>query len=234
MKAKVILNIDILGNGKYIKGNDKEIFLDNIKEGISRIYKGKKFKVSTDRGIYAGAPIEDDIVIRVRTENELISFKNPDLNLLKLSTGWKADRTIIQRYRASHKLRGKGYELFDINILIGDLSDKDTEKSVVDSVLTLDSLATHPDVNNARVFIFAFDELMYKVRIHKGAPDHNIESAIEETCIKRINEICRYVQLLLDTYEAHTSVDDFNKEINAKFEEIVKLDSSDGLSLMCI
>ena len=224
MKAKVILNIDILGNGKYIKGNDKEIFLDNIKEGISRIYKGKKFKVSTDRGIYAGAPIEDDIVIRVRTENELISFKNPDLNLLKLSTGWKADRTIIQRYRASHKLRNKGYELFDIN----------TEKSVVDSVLTLDSLASHPDVNNARVFIFAFDELMYKVRIHKGAPDHNIESAIEETCIKRINEICHYIQLLLDTYEAHTSVDDFNKEINEKFEEIVKLDSSDGLSLMCI
>ena len=60
MKAKVILNIDILGNGKYIKGNDKEIFLDNIKEGISRIYKGKKFKVSTDRGIYAGAPIEGE------------------------------------------------------------------------------------------------------------------------------------------------------------------------------
>lgn len=234
MKAKVILNIDILGNGKYIKGNDKEIFLDNIKDGISRIYKGKKFKVSTDRGIYAEAPIEDDIVIRVRTENELISFKNPDLNLLKLSTGWKADRTIIQRYRASNKLRSKGYELFDINILIADLSDKDTEKSVVDSVLTLDSLASHPNVNNARVFIFAFDELMYKVRIHKGAPDHNVESAIEETCIKRINEICHYVQLLLDTYEAHTSVDDFNKEINEKFEEIVKLDSSDGLSLMCI
>ena len=234
MKAKVIVNIDMLGNGKYIKGNDKDIFLDNIKEGLSRIYKGKKFKVKTERGIYAGEEVKDDIVIRIRTENELISYKNPDIALLKLATGWKADRTITQRYRASHKLRGKGYELFDINILIADLTDKDTEKSTVESVMMLDSLASHPEVNNARTFVFTFDELMYKIREIKGVPDHNIEAAIEETCLKRINEISHYIQLLLDTYEAHTSVDDFKKEINTKFEEIVKLDSSDGLAMVCI
>ena len=234
MKAKVIVNIDILGNGKYVKGNDKDIFLDNIKEGLSRIYKGKKFKVKTDRGIYGGEEIKDDIVIRTRTENELISYKNPDMTLLKLSTGWKADRTIIQRYKASHKLRGKGYELFDINIIIGDLTDKATEKSAVESVMILDNLTTHPEVNNARSFVFVFDELMYKIREIDGKPDHNVESAIEETCLKRINEISHYIQLLLDTYEANTHVDKFNAEIKEKFDKIISVDSSDGLSMVCL
>lgn len=234
MKAKVVVNIDMLGNGKYIKGNDKDIFLENIREGLSRIYKGKKFKVKTERGIYGGEDIKDDLVIRIRTENELISYKNPDMNLLKLSTGWKADRTIVQRYKASHKLRGKGYELFDINILIGDLSHKATEKSITDSVLTLDSLASHPEVNKACTFVFVFDELMYKIREIKGVPDHNVESSIEETCLKRINEISHYIQLLLDSYEAHHTFDDFKKEITEKFDSIVKLDSSDGLAMVCI
>ena len=234
MKAKVIVNIDILGNGKYIKGNDKDIFLDNIKEGLSRIYKGKKFKVKTDRGIYGGEEVEDDLVIRTRTENELISYKNPDMALLKLSTGWKADRTIVQRYRASHKLRGKGYELFDINIIIADLTDKNTEKSAVESVMMLDNLTIHPEVNNARSFVFVFDELMYKIREIDGKPDHNVESAIEETCLKRINEISHYIQLLLDTYEANTHVDKFNDEIKEKFDKIISVDSSDGLSMVCL
>ena len=75
---------------------------------------------------------------------------------------------------------------------------------------------------------------MYKIREIKGVPDHNVEASIEETCLKRINEISHYIQLLLDSYEAHTSVDDFKNEIKEKFDSIVKLDSSDGLAMVCI
>ena len=112
------------------------------------------------------------------------------------------------------------------------MSKRENEQAITDSVMVLDSLSIHPEGNNAKVYTFVFDELIYKIVMKDGKPDHHIESAKDETWVKRIAQIVHYIDNIINTYEKHKSVEDYDKEIKEIFGEIVSLDSSDGLCMV--
>lgn len=232
MKCKVVLNIDIVGTTKYLSTEDKGVFISNIVEGITSHYRKQGKSVSNEIGIYSGQPFTNDITIRIRTENEIIVIGNH--NIEKADITWDANKTIIERYKAHNDLRNKGYELFDVNVLITDMSKRENEQAITDSVMVLDSLSIHPEANKAKVYTFVFDELIYKIVMKDGKPDHNIESAKDETWVKRIAQIIHYLDAIMDTYEKYTSVEDYEKDIKEIFGKIVSLDSSDGLCMVAM
>lgn len=230
MKCKVVLNIDIIGTTKYLSTEDKGIFMSNIVEGITNHYRKQGKSVATEMGVYNGHPFTNDITIRIRTENEIIVIGNH--NIEKADITWDANKTILERYKAHNDLRNNGYELFDVNVLITDMSKRENEQAITDSVMVLDSLSIHPEGNNAKVYTFVFDELIYKIVMKDGKPDHHIESAKDETWVKRVSQIIHYIDNIINTYEKHKSVEDYDKEIKEIFGKIVSLDSSDGLCMV--
>ena len=232
MKCKIVLNIDIVGTTKYLSKEDKRIFISNIVEGITSHYRKQGKSVSTEMGIYNGHPFTNDITIRIRTENEIIVIGNHNID--KADITWDANKTILERYRAHNDLRNNGYELFDINVLITDMGKRENEQAITDSVMVLDSLSIHPEANKAKVYTFVFDELIYKIVMKDGKPDHHIESAKDETWAKRISQIIHYLDAIIDTYEKYTSVEDYEKDVKEIFEKIVSLDSSDGLCMVAM
>ena len=183
--------------------------------------------MTNEIGIYSGHPFTNDITIRIRTENEIIVIGNH--NIEKADITWDANKTIIERYKAHNDLRNNGYELFDVNVLITDMSKRENEQAITDSVMVLDSLSIHSE---AKAYTFVFDELIYKIVMKDGKPDHNIESAKDETWVKRIAQIIHYLDAIIDTYEKYTSVEDYEKDIKEIFGKIVSLDSSDGLCMV--
>ena len=221
MKCKVVLNIDIVGTTKYLTKEDKGIFIGNIVEGVTSHYRKQGKSVSNEIGIYNGHPFTNDITIRIRTENEIIVIGNH--NIEKADITWDANKTIIERYKAHNDLRNNGYELFDVNVLITDMSKRENEQAITDSVMVLDSLSIHPEANKAKAYTFVFDELIYK-----------IVSAKDETWVKRIAQIIHYLDAIMDTYEKYTSVEDYEKDIKEIFGKIVSLDSSDGLCMVAM
>ena len=230
MKCKIVLNIDIVGTTKYLSKEDKGVFVANIVEGITNHYRKQGKSVANEIGIYSGHPFTNDITIRIRTENEIIVIGNH--NIEKADITWDANKTIIERYKAHNDLRNNGYELFDVSVLITDMSKRENEQAITDSVMVLDSLSIHPEANKAKVYTFVFDELIYKIVMKDGKPDHNIESAKDETWVKRIAQIIHYLDAIMDTYEKYTSVEDYEKDIKEIFGKIVSLDSSDGLCMV--
>ena len=230
MKCKIVLNIDIVGTTKYLTKEDKGVFVANIVEGITNHYRKQGKSVANEIGIYSGHPFTNDITIRIRTENEIIVIGNH--NIEKADITWDANKTIIERYKAHNDLRNNGYELFDVNVLITDMSKRENEQAITDSVMVLDSLSIHPEANKAKAYTFVFDELIYNIVMKDGKPDHNIESAKDETWVKRIAQIIHYLDAIMDTYEKYTSVEDYEKDIKEIFGKIVSLDSSDGLCMV--
>ena len=232
MKCKVVLNIDLVGTTKYLSKEDKGVFISNIVEGITSHYRKQGKSVANEIGIYSGQPFTNDITIRIRTENEIIVIGNH--NIEKADITWDANKTIIERYKAHNDLRNNGSELFDVNVLITDMSKRENEQAITDSVMVLDSLSIHPEANKAKAYTFVFDELIYKIVMKDGKPDHNIESAKDETWVKRIAQIIHYLDAIMDTYEKYTSVEDYEKDIKDIFGKIVSLDSSDGLCMVAM
>lgn len=250
MKSKVIVNIDMLGHLEHIeheKNMSKDIAETVVQMFHDRIHKEYDFSedvfkekhddyfkvISLEDGIGVDTRVnEADIIVRYNTENKLYYKSNRNKELC-----WDHNKTVLSRLQLNKETLKEYKQLFDVSIFIRDSKQFKAVKSSKDAVLALDSVR-HPD-KLSKVAAFVFDAYTSILKKDSKTLEYNIdpEELYKETVQTRAREIYDYVTKITDMWERvdkDIKVEDYEKNIQETFQNVLNFDSADGLNIVCV